>query len=64
LFKAHFQPGGQVASHRGAVDPSWRGVDILRAQVHYICLMGVVGLGWVAIMGRGTRKVEKHCFKV
>jgi len=25
--------------------------------------MGVVGLSWVATMGRGTEKVENHCFK-
>ena len=23
--------------------------------------MGVVGLSWVGIMGRGTKKVENHC---
>ena len=26
--------------------------------------MGVIGLWWVAIMGRGTKKVENQCFKV
>jgi len=23
--------------------------------------MGIVGLWWVAMMGRGTKKVENHC---
>ena len=43
---------------------SIRGDDILCTPLYYICLIrvldGVVKLQGVAIMGRGTKKVETH----
>ena len=40
-------------------------VDILCTQLSYICficvLSGVIGLEWVGMMSRGTKKVENHC---
>ena len=43
-------------------------VDILCTQLYYICFIrvldGVVGLKRIAIMGRATKKVENHRFRL